>query len=170
MLRLLAGRRGVQPLHDLLAATMPLTFGQRYEFQGTTQRTPLTRLIDAARPDPWMRSQSMRLAAEVVRNPAGAAAARDQLRKLFSDWRPLGPAVAALGDSLPLARDGEPAARALSPLAALGLQALDYLGGDTAPPGWKAAANAALAELAKPKGMLRLAGVEAVRRLVDGVK
>ena len=50
MLRLLAGRRGVQPLHDLLAVTMPVTFGQRSRLQGTTQLTPLSGLIDAARP------------------------------------------------------------------------------------------------------------------------
>ncbi|MEO8138499.1 MAG: family 20 glycosylhydrolase [Gemmatimonadota bacterium] len=169
MLRLLAGRRGVQPLHDLLAVTMPVTFGQRYEVQHTTQLTPLTRLVDAARPDPWMRSQLMRLATEVLGDSSGAAAARAQLLKLFSDWKPLSASVAALGDSLPLARDGEAAANALTPLADLGLQALDYLGTGHAPPGWKTAAKASLEDLARPKGMLRLAGVEAVRRLVEGV-
>jgi hexosaminidase len=167
MLRLLAGRRGVQPLHDLLAVTMPVSFGQRSRIQGTTRLTPLARLIDAARPDPWSRSQLNRLAAEVVRT--GATGARDQLRRAFGEWKPLAAAVAALGDSLPLARDGEPAARALTPLADLGLQALDYLGSGNAPAGWKAAAKASLEELARPQGMLRLAGVEAVQLLVDGV-
>jgi len=169
MLRLLAGRRGVQPLHDLLLVTQPVTFGQRYQAQHTTQLTPLTRLIDAARPDPWIRSRMNRLAAEAASGAAGAAAARDQLRQIFTSWKPLGAEVAALGDSFPLARDGEPAARALTPLADLGLEALDYLARGHAPPGWKAAAITSLEELAKPKGMLRLAGVEAAQRLVGGV-
>ncbi len=169
MLRLLAGQRAVQPLHDLLLVTQPVTFGQRYQVQHTTQLTPLTRLIDAARPDPWMRSRMNRLAAAAVSGTAGAAAARDQLRQTLTSWKPLGAEVAALGDSVPLARDGEPAARALTPLADLGLQALDYLDRGGAPSGWKAAAKGSLEELAKPKGMLRLAGVEAVALLVGGV-
>lgn len=169
MLRLLTGRRGVQPLHDLLLVTQPVTFGQRYQAQHTTQLTPLTRLIDAARPDPWIRSRMNRLAAEAVSSTAAAGAARDQLRQIFTGWKPLGAEVAALGDSFPLARDGEAAARALTPLADLGLQALDYLASGQAPPEWKAAAKTSLEELAKPEGMLRLAGVEAVQSLVGGV-
>jgi len=169
MLRLLSGRRGVQPLHDLLAVTMPVTFGQRVRLQGTTQLTPLTRLVDAARPDPWARPVLNRLAVDVVRDPQAATAAREQLRRTFAGWKPLATALAALGDSMPLARDGIPAALGLGQLGDLGTDALEYLSGGGAPPGWKASATAMLDELAKPQGLLRLAGVEAVRTLVDGL-
>ncbi len=170
MLRALAGRRGVQPLHDLLAITMPVTFGQRYAAQHTNQRTPLTRLIDAARPDPWMRSQLNHQAALAVGDGAPAAAARDQLRQIFTGWKPLSALVTALADTIPLAQDGVPAARALVPLADLGLQALEYLATGGAPTGWKHSAIASLDQLAKPKGTLRLAGVDAVRILVDTLR
>lgn len=169
MLRLITGRRGVQPLHDLLAVTMPITFGQRGRLQATTQFTPLTHLVDAARPDPWARSQMNRLAAEVARNPQGATAARDQLRKIFSGWKPLAGQIAALGDTLPLAREGTSAAAALGQLADLGNNALNYLASGGTPANWKASAGAALDELAKPKGLLRLAGVDAVRLLLDAL-
>jgi hexosaminidase len=169
MLRLLAGRRGVQPLHDLLAVTMPVTFGQRTRLQATTQLTPLTQLVDAARPDPWARAQMNRLAAAVARDPRGAAAARDQLRGIFAGWRPLAAEVSALGDTLPLARDGITAAEALGQLGDLGGNALTYLTDGGTPSGWKASAFATLDELAKPKGLLRLAGVDAVRMLLDAL-
>jgi hexosaminidase len=169
MLRLLAGRRGVQPLHDLLYVTMPVTFGERGRLQQPTQLTPLTRLVDAARPDPWARAQLNRLAREVARDPKGATAARDQLRRMFSAWQPLAATVAALGDSLPLARDGLPAARALGQLAGLGLTSLDHLSNGGAPSGWKDSTRGLLDDLAKPQGLLRLAGVEAVRTLLEAV-
>lgn len=169
MLRLLTGRRGVQPLHDLLSVTMPITFGQRNRLQATTQLTPLTHLVDAARPDPWARAQMNRLAAEVARDPKRSASAREQLRGLFAGWKPLAAQVAALGDTIPLAREAAPAALALGQLADLGTNALNYLVDGGAPANWKVSARAALDELAKPKGFLRLAGVDAVGTLLDAL-
>jgi hexosaminidase len=169
MLRLLAGRRGIQPLHDLLAATMPATFSQRSRLQGTTQLTPLTRLVDAARPDPWVRSRLMRFAAAVAREPARPSPAREALARTFASWAPLASQVAALADSLPLARDGEPAALALGRLAELGSAALEHLMNGRPAAEWQEEARTALDELANPHGLLRLAGVEAVRLLVESV-
>jgi hexosaminidase len=169
MLRLLAGQRGVQPLHDLLAATMPATFSQRSRLQGTTQLTPLTRLVDAARPDPWVRSRMLRLAAEVAGNPREPSPAREELARTLASWTPLAARIAALSDSLPLARDGEPAARALGRLAEVGITALGHLRDGQPPTEWKEMARTTLDELANPHGLLRLAGVEAVRLLIEGV-
>jgi hexosaminidase len=168
MLRLLTGRRGVQPLHDLLYLTSPVTFGERARLQRATQLTQLTRLVDAARPDPWVRSQLNRLAREITQNPKGAKVAREQLRRMFTAWPLLAASVSGLADSLPLAKDGLPAARGLGQLAGIGLKALDYLDGG-APSDWKDSTRARLDQLAQPQGLLRLVGAEAVRMLVDAV-
>ncbi|HWA57880.1 MAG TPA: beta-N-acetylhexosaminidase [Gemmatimonadales bacterium] len=168
MLRLLAGRRGVQPLHDLLSYTMTPSFGQRSQLQRTTQLTPLTRLVDAARPDPWSRSRLVQLARRLTADSAGAAGEREELARTFTSWRALEPQVLALGDSLPLARDGAEAATALRRLGDLGLETLGALQtGATA--AWKADRQARLADLAKPQGLLRLAGIDAVTLLLDAV-
>lgn len=166
MLRLLAGRRGVQPLHDLLYATMPVSFGERGRIQGTTQLTPFSRLVDAARPDPWLRSRLNQLARTVTTVPARAPAARAELRRTFDGWQPLADQVVALADTLPLAADGIPAARALGELGRLGREALDRLERGGSDDGWRAATRARLDTLAAPQGLLRLAGVQAVRILV----
>jgi hexosaminidase len=169
MLRLLTGRRGVQPLHDLLAVTMPVTFGQRVRLQGTTQLTPLSRLVDAARPDPWARAQLDRLADQLIANRGKQSSEAQQLRSMFTAWTPLAAQITALADSLPLARDGVPASQALARLATVGLETLDRLGRGSASGDWKASALASLDSLSRPQGLLRLAGVDAVRKLVDAV-
>ncbi len=166
MLRLLAGRRGVQPLHDLLHATMPVSFGERGRLQGTTQLTPLSRLVDAARPDPWLRVRLNQLARTVTTDPAGAPAARAELQRTFDGWQPLEGQVVSLADTLPLAADGIPAARALGELGRLGREALERLERGGSDDGWRAATRARLDTLAAPQGLLRLAGVQAVRILV----
>jgi len=167
MLRLLTGQRGVEPLHDLLAYTMPVSFGQRSRLQGTTQLTPLTRLVDAARPDPWARSRMMRLAERVAAGPRAAADEMAELERIFTAWDGLPAGVGGLTATVPLASDGVPAARALARLGALGREALAYLRSDGAPAEWKTATRAELETLAQPQGLLRLAGIEAVRILVD---
>ena len=165
MLRLLAGRRGVQPLHDLLANTTTVSFGERSQLQKTTQLTPLSQLVDAARPDPWSRWRMNQLARKVVADPRGARTERDELTRTFAGWKPLEASVTALADSIPLARDGVAAASALRKLGELGLQALNHL--DTAGSAdWRARARGSLDELAKPQGLLRLAGIDAVRTLI----
>ncbi len=170
MLRVLTGRRGVKPLHDLLAVTRPVTLGERGRASGLSLLPPLTRLVDAANPDPWSRSDLVRQAHVATGDGDAAVAARASLRETFTDWIPLGARVAALTDSLPIAADGVPAARALGDLARVGLAALDYLTQGQTPTGWKAGAATALDELAKPQGLLRLAGVDGVRVLLEGVK
>jgi len=169
MLRRLTGRRDVPALEELIAVTMPVTFDQRSRLQQPTQLTPLTRLVDAARPDPWARSTMNRLAALATHDDGSAGSARAELERSFAMWRPVGAAVSGIADTLPLARDGIPAARALGRLADIGLDALQRLGATGAPPDWKARALVALDSLAQPQGLLRLAGIDAVRTLIAAV-
>lgn len=170
MLRVLTGARSVPALEQLLAATMPVSFGQRSRLQRTTQRMPLTNLVDAARPDPWLRSRLRTRATEVVAGGPAAAAARTELTAAFASWQPLPAAVAALADSVPLAADGLPAARALAELGALGKEALDRRTAGTVDSAWAAATLARLDTLEAPQGLLRLATIDAVRVLVRGAR
>jgi hexosaminidase len=164
LLRRIVGGREVEPARKLLEITMPVTFGERSNLQRTTQLTPLTGLVDAARPDPWIRSRLIRLARGAADDPAS----RDRLETEFHSWEGLSERIAALGRSAPVLNDGLPAARAAEQLARLALDALDRIGtGRSADSGWVAAARAQLTELQKPQGLLRLAGVEGVGALVE---
>jgi hexosaminidase len=169
-LRRLTGRATNPVLERLLAITMPASFGQRATIQRPIQFTPHTRLVDAARPDPFDRARLTRLAREVVARPRSAAAPRAQLEREFQEWRTLDGQVAALADTVPLARDGVPAARGLRRLGDIGMHALSLLDSGKPAADWKAQALKQVDSLSQPQGLLRLAGADAVRALLAGLK
>jgi hexosaminidase len=157
-----------QVLMALLEVSQPVRFGQRQRLEPMTQATPLTRLVDAARPDPPARWSSLtfieRLLADSGRTPAIA----DTLRAEFQQWRALAPAVHAAAVRAPLAGDAVPAAEALGRVADIGLAALDRVQGRTpATAAWQDSARAVLDSATGPQGLLRLVVVDAVRWLVE---
>ena len=159
-----------QALLALLDVAQPVTFGQRHRLQvGMTQQTPLTRLIDAARPDPPARWNSLALVQRLLGDSGRTPAIADTLRATFTAWRALVPEVHAAAVGAPLARDGVPAVEALGRVADVGLAALDRVQGRTpATVGWQDSARAVLDSASGPQGLLRLVVVDAVRRLVEG--
>ncbi len=169
MLRRLTGRPSSPLLEQLLAVTMPVTFGQRSQLQRPTQFTPHDQLVDAARPDPWDRARLARLAREAVATPRRATKARTALLQEFQRWRALSPQLVALADTVPLAREGLVAGRSLARLGDIGTHALTLLdkGGPAAD--WQDQARKELDKLAAPQGLLRLAGIDAVRVLVEAI-
>jgi hexosaminidase len=133
-----------------------------------TQQTPLTRLIDAARPDPPARWGSLTMVERFVADSGTSAVLRDSLRQTFAAWQALAPAVHAVAVGKPLARDGVPAADALAKVAAVGTAALDRFGGSVVPTkAWQDSARSVLDSATGPQGLLRLAVVDAVRWLVE---
>jgi len=158
-----------QTMMALVSLTQPVTFGQRHRLQeGMTQQTPLTRLIDAARPDPPARWGSLIMVERFVADSGTSAVLRDSLRQTFAAWQALAPAVHAVAVHKPLARDGVPAADALAKVAAVGTAALDRFGGSVVPTkAWQDSARAVLDSATGPQGLLRLAVVDAVRWLVE---
>lgn len=159
-----------EALLALLRVSSPVPFGQRNRMQvGMTQQTPLTRLVDAARPDPPARWNSLTLVERFLGDSYRTPALRDTLRLMFQGWRDLAPAIRAAATRDPLAQDGVPAAEALARVGDLGLAALDRLGqSDTATSAWRDSARAVLNAAAAPQGgMLRLVVIDAVRWLVE---
>jgi hexosaminidase len=169
-LRRLTGRSSNPVLERLLAITMPVSFGQRSGLQRPIQFTPHIRLVDAAIPDPLDRSRFARLAREVVAKPRGATAARTQLEREFQEWRALDRQVAALADTLLVAKDGIPAARGLRRLGDIGMHALVLLDSGQPAADWKDQALKQVDSLSQPQGLLRIAGVDAVKVLLNGLR
>ncbi len=163
----------LQALQALLALSQPVTFGQRHRFQvGMTQHTPLTNLIDMARPDPPARWNSLTLIERFLADSGRTAAIGDSLRRTFASWRALAPAIRAAATRVSLAEQGVAAAAALARVGDVGLAALDRVTGTIAPPSppmpaWRDSARAALDSAARPQGLLRLAVVDAARWLVE---
>jgi hypothetical protein len=156
-------------LRSLLELAQPVTFGQRIRSQvGMTQQTPLTSLVDVARPDPPSRWGSLTLIERYLADSGRTAALSDSLRWTFEGWRAVAPAIQAAAGRVPLAGEGLPAATALARVAEVGLAAMDRLhGGIATTRAWQDSARAVLDSAGQPKGLLRLAVVDAARWLVE---
>ena len=168
LLRRLAGGGDIVPLQVLLQAAVPVFFWRRGSIQKTTQLTPLTRLVDAARPDSPLRRELTRMAGAWLASGPGYEAGREQLAGLFASWSDAAAAIDALAATEPLVRDAEPAAGTLARLGQTGLQAMTYLEHGTPPPAeWVTAAKALLEAADKPLGLLRVEVGPGIRLLVE---
>ncbi|MFZ9690306.1 MAG: hypothetical protein ACO3DS_10775, partial [Phycisphaerales bacterium] len=132
--------------------------------RGTNQLSPLTRVIDAARPDPWTEWHMLTLA-EAVRN--GDAEAGRNLMTQFGLMQMFPSMVRALEGRHPLAGDVTPVAGALAQLGAIGQELLGHRMNGTSPSAARAAViDSTLTRIVgKEFGLLRAVGGEAVKRL-----
>ncbi|MGD0483016.1 MAG: family 20 glycosylhydrolase [Gemmatimonadales bacterium] len=166
MLRRLAGSVDITPLAEFLEYAQPAYFGERSQLQQTTQLTPLTHLVDAARPDPLSRWRIGALVDSFLADPRQAAG-RTVLAGMFEEWGSILPRLQAAADSSPLAAEAFPAAVVLADLGSAGLEALTFLGGGAASPdGWLARVTPVLDRAEGPLGLLRLPFAPALRRLI----
>jgi hexosaminidase len=167
MLRRLAGGRDTAALETLAALVEPVKEYRRYQQRPQTMLSPLTGLIDAARPDS---EAARRFASEVEALLADAPrfdAHAMQLRSTLTQWRNAGPELEALIDGSPALHEARPLAKDLTELGTTGLEALSYISRGVAPPAtWRDARLAALEQTAKPKAALEFPVVPAVRQLV----
>jgi hexosaminidase len=165
MARRLADGQNVDALVAFLGLVEPVSFGERTSIQKPTQLTPLVFVVDAARPDPPAQWEMRALATAAL---AGDPGARTRLRAAFEAWPALAPAIEALAVGAPLVGDASVAARALTRVGAIGIEALDQLDRGPAPADWIQTRSAALDTLSRPQGLLRLTVIPAVRELVRG--
>ena len=169
-LRRMVNGPDIAALNELLRFSEPVTLGQRVRGGPTLQTTPLVQLVDAAIPDPPARWHIGQMAAAIARagHAGGAAAVRDSLGALFTEWQELPARVREIGARSPLAQAGIPAADALAGVGKIGLAALEARkSGMPLPRSWLDSAGVALNAADRPQGLLHLVVVPAVRRLLE---
>jgi hexosaminidase len=169
-LRELAGTDNIDALRLFSSVLEPVSFGERYHQQHTSQLTPLNNLVDAIRPDPPSRHDTNRLTHQFLKAPTASEGARILLEKDFESWIAAAPAIKAQLASSPLLALAEPRAEQLPGLATAGIEALNYLSkGAKAPAGWKQR-NLALIEAAKkPQAIVRFTFLSPLEELVNAV-
>ncbi len=168
MLRRLTNGADITPLSTLLDVVMPPTFSQRVRGPRIVQMTPLSRIQDAARPDPWGRWDAERLSqrAATGRDTARTNAINALALRLEALQRAQ-PPIREQARQSPLIAAVLPAADAAARVARIGLEALGYLRGARPSAGWSETSLAELKRLEEPQAMLRISIVPPVRRLVN---
>jgi hexosaminidase len=167
MLRRIAGTHSIVPLSLLAAVVEPVKGYQRGRVKPATQLTPLTRLVDAARPDSMV---ALMLRVGVDELLADAPRFRIQKQELvgaFQQFRDIRPAIDRLIDEAPVLQEAAPLAADLSGLGSLGIEALSYLASGIAPAAdWSDVALSRIDQAAKPRADLELAIILPMRKLV----
>ena len=170
-LRELAGSENIDALRVFASVLEPVSFGERYNQQHTSQLTPLNNLVDAIRPDPASRHDTNRLTHQFLRAPGSSEVQRADLEKIFEGWIAAAPAIEAQVATTPLLALAEARAQQLPGLASAGVEALNYLSrGMKAPAGWKER-NLVLIEAAKkPQALVRFTFLSPLEELVNAVQ
>ncbi len=168
LMRRLANGGDTAALQTLVEVIEPVDFGTRARTPPrTTQETPLTRLVDAARPDPASRRQFAAMVDELLADKPQLARNRESVMQTLMRWRDNQAGFVKLVDASPILQEAEPLAKDLSDAGAAGMEAMIYLLSGTAPPmDWKAAKLAMLDEAAKPKAKVKLVIIPAIKRLI----
>lgn len=167
MLRRLAGGKDSPALHTLASVVEPVKEYRRYQQRPQTMLSPLTGLVDAARPDSFearrFNAAVESLLSDVPRFESGAR----ELRATLSEWQSAGPELEALIDGSPALAEVRPLASDLARTGTIGLEALSYLEKGVAPGSeWRDSRLAALEEIAKPKAALEFPALHSVKELV----
>lgn len=156
----------VAPIESLFTAVQPPAFGQRLNGVATNQLQPLTRIVDASRPDPRGRWMTERLVRRLAVDPRDAGA-RDTLVALFEGWSLLLPKIEALGARSPTLAEALPAARALARAAVIGTESVGFItSGQSAPAEWARLSGEELKRYEGSLGLLRVAIIPDVRKLL----
>lgn len=167
MLRRLAGGSDTRALETLASVVEPVKEYRRYQQRPQTMLSPLTGLVDVARPDAAGARDFSRRVDLLLSDAPRFAVHVSTLRDTLVAWRDAGPALEVLIDRSPALAETRPLARDLASAGEIGLEALLYLSQRVAPSAeWRDARLAALAEIDKPKAALEFPFMPALRELV----
>ena len=167
MLRRIAGTHSIVPLSVLTSVVEPVKGYQRGRVKPATQFTPLTRLVDAARPDSMVALMLRLGVGELLADAPRFRMQKQELASAFQQFRDIRPAIDRLIDEAPVLQEAAPLATDLSGLGALGLEALSYLTSGIVPTtDWRDGALARLDQAAKPRADLELAIILPMRKIV----
>ena len=167
LLRRLANGSDIAALRLLTSLVEPVKEYRRGEQRPTIMLSPLTGLVDAARPDSDKARHFSRMVDEFLGDAPRFQLNATDLRLALQDWHEATPALIALIDRSPALHEAAPLATDLGNLANSGLEALSFIEEkEIPPPEWMQAKITLLNEAAKPKGAVEFVVVSSVKKLI----
>jgi hexosaminidase len=169
MLRRITGSNDISALRTFTDVVEPVKDYNREELAvvEATSLSPLSRVIDAARPESTTARQFGKLVDALIAGQADSAG-KQEIKALLIRWRDNQRNLQLLEGQSFLLKEIVPLSQELTTVATTGLQALDYMDrGERAPATWARAQFALLEEAQKPKAQLLLMVVPSVQKLVE---
>jgi hexosaminidase len=166
LLRRLARGQEIEPLRKLLSVVEPVKQYNRGKQHPTTMLSPLTSLVDAARPDAQARRTFAKLVDSFLSDAPNFRMNRETLQATLDSWRDLNPRIEAMSSRSAGLRVAEGLADDLAEISTAGLEAISHLSAGGAPPAWREAKLALLARAGKPRDALEFVIIYEIRQLV----
>src|SRR5438309_478779 len=167
LLRRLAASEDTGPLRTLASIIELVKEYRRYRIGPPTMLSPLTGLVDAARPDSDTARQFTASVDAFLSDAPRFTLYRSDLEPTLAEWQSASRALGPLIDRSPALQEARPLANNLSAIAEAGLEAMSYLSSGSAPTTeWRNAQLARLDEAARPKAALEFVVITSVRKLV----
>jgi hexosaminidase len=167
LLRRLAASDNTGPLRMLASIIEPVKEYRRYQMRPQTMLSPLTGLIDTARPDSETARQFAANVDAFLSDAPRFAVYRANLEHTLAEWQTASRALGPMVDRSPALQEARPLVGDLAAIAAAGLEAMSHLSaGDAATTEWRNEQLARLDEAAKPKAALEFVVITSVRKLV----
>ena len=167
LLRRLAATENTIPLRTLASIIEPVKEYHRYQMRPQTMLSPLTGLVDAARPDSETARQFVSDVDAFLSDAPRFALNRPNLERTLAEWQNASRALGPMVDRSPALQEARPLVNNLSAIAEAGLEATSYLtAGSAATTQWRDTQLARLNEAAKPNAALEFVVITSVRKLV----
>jgi len=164
-LRRLINNVDIEPLKNLIDVIEPVKIYTRGEQREYTSYSPLTRVVDAARPDAKIARDFRKLVdAYLATKKQGAA---EEINSWLQLWRDNHAKLVAIIRLSPVLQEIETLSADLSALAQIGLEATALIGdGKTANEAWTKEKLQAVEKAKAPRGQTELMIVSAIEKLV----
>ena len=167
LLRRLAASENTGPLRTLASIIEPVKQYRRYQMRPQTMLSPLTGLVDAARPDSETARHFNSNVDAFLSDAPRFALNRSDLELTLAEWQTASRTLGPMIDQSPALQEARPLANDLSAIAETGLEAISYLSSGDAPTAeWRQAQLARLDEAAKPKAALEFVVIISLRKMV----
>lgn len=166
MLRRLTQGYDVAALENLVNVIEPVRDYNRGRLRPHTSYSPLTRVVDASRPDAPVARNFLKMVNHYFESQ-NRENENGQIEPWLVLWRDNHQALLPIIKASPALAEIESLSKDLSEIAAIGLEALKMIeGGQKAPDVWKQEKLAALTKAKEPRGQTELMIVSAVEKLV----
>ena len=167
LLRRLAGGSDIDQLKLLASIVEPVKEYRRGQSKPSIMLSPLTGLVDAARPDSAAARQFGKVVDGFLSDAPRFQLNASFLRLTLSGWRDAEPFLNVLTEKSPALREAKPLVSDLGNLGTIGLEAWSYIVQRVTPPaGWRESKLTILQDVEKPKAALEFPVVLNVRKLV----
>lgn len=167
MLRRLAGRRDIAALKNFVDVIEPVKIYNRNRLRKQNSYSPLTRVVDAARPDAAVARTFLKMVDHYFESQDREDESA-QVRAWLELWRDNHQALLPIIAASPIVAEIESLSKDLSEIAVIGLEALTLLEtGQRASEEWKKKNLEILQKAKEPRGQTELMVVSAIEKLVN---